>query len=448
MRARLVATAVVAAFGGVAHADERLDLQLPDVQLFEPAYHLDRGVPYDDRKKSGHTDQLSIGGARADDGGTYDALTGRTGGDARPAFVGSAALGLGRQEEAMIALWRSELYGLSGRGVRGRHRGLLELRTKYDDDIGVDGTLIGDAEHGDARGLAPVRKGPGERVTGDLDLEVMVRLGKKKSDMRLVAVAGGGFGGTAWEATHAPTLDTENHNSAMIAVAAAPADGELPRGRFDIVRLDVESQRIHLRPTAMPVDPSMPIGPGNGGVETRNIDVLVGAKDMTLYIDHESFAIIDSYIGGSWVETESAAGTIHDSALNMRMATSVKWRPDSDDVTRSVGFNFSRTPTTTPDGQRIVGEWRFEVASGVETENYTLGARGGVSWLEPLAGGPTEVKTLVRYGMELEAFAKIAMGIEAGIYHANSYEPRETGDPWATPRRWSVESGALVRLRH
>jgi hypothetical protein len=70
-----------------------------------------------------------------------------------------------------------------------------------------------------------------------------------------------------------------------------------------------------------------------------------------------------------------------------------------------------------------------------------------VSWLNPTKGGPTEVDTLVRYGMELEAFWKVAMGVEAGIYHANSYEPRVTGDPWATPRRWAVESGGIVRLR-
>jgi hypothetical protein len=435
---------VIAVSGaGSARADERLDLQLPDVALFEPAFHLDRSVPYDERKKSGRAYQLSIAGARADDGGTFDPLTGRTGGDARVAFMSSAAIGLGFRSDSTIVAWRSEVYGLSGRGVRGRHRGLFQVK------IGglLDETFIVSAEHGDARALAPVRLGPSARATGELAVELLARIAKKKSDMQMVVVAGGGIAGTAWEATNAPTLDSENRNTAMIAFAAAPSDGELPRGRIDIVRLNIEGQRIHLRDGVMPIDMTQPIGPGNGGAETRHIDVLVGAKEMTLYIDHETLAIIDAYLGGSWVESETAAGTIHDSLFNMKLATSVKWRPDRDGITRGIGFNWSRIPTTTPDGQRIVAESRLEIASSVESDTMIAGARAGVSWLNPTEGGPTEVDTLVRYGMELEAFWKVTKSVEAGIYHANSYEPRVTGDPWATPRRWAVESGGIVRLR-
>ncbi|HUS33323.1 MAG TPA: hypothetical protein VMZ53_32695 [Kofleriaceae bacterium] len=446
--ALLVAVAGAHLGGRDARADERLDLQLPDVPLLEPAFHLDRDVPYDERTKSGRTYFIGIAGARADDGGTFDPQTGRTDGDARAAFMGSGALGLGYHSDSLTAAWRSELYGLSGRGVRGRHRGLVQGRILIGGDFGLVETVSANAEHGDARALAPVRTGPSERASGEAAVEVLVPLGKKKSDLQMVIVAGASYGGTAWETHDAPTLDSENHNTTMIGIAAAPADGELPRGRIDIVRLNIEGQRVRFRPGVMPIDMTQPIGPGNGGAETRHIDVLVGAKDMTLYIDHEMFAVFDAYLGGSWVEAENAAGTINDSLFNMRFATALKWKPKSDGDTRGLGVNISRNPTTTPDAQRILAEVRFELASSIESDSMLFGARAGISWLKPMEGGPTQVETLVRYGMEVEAFWKLPMGVEAGIYHANSFEPRVTGDPWATPRRWAVESGGIVRLRH
>lgn len=442
---------VVAAIcgGGVrARADERLDLQLPDLPLWETAYHLDRDTPYDERTQHGVNEWIGMGATRADDGGTYDPQTGRTGSDARAAFGGSAGIALGRQGEQLIALWRSELYGVTGRGLRGRHRGVLEGRTRYSDDIGLDVTLTGSFEHGDARGLGPVRLGPGERATGEIADESYVRIGKKKSDFRLVAVLGASYGGTAWEATNAPTLDSETHHDTTIAFAAAPGDDELPHGRIDIVRVRVENQTIKLRPTAMPIDPTRPIEPGNGAAGVRTIDVLVGAANLTFHVDHELLCILDMNIGGSWIETETAAGTIHDSALKMRMATAVKWKPSNDDATRGIGLNLSRAPTTSPDGSRILGEWRLELANSMETKDFVVDARGGVSWLNPFVGGTMEDRGITRYGLELEAFMKVFGGVEAGIYHASSFEPRVTGDPWATPRRWSVESGALVRMRH
>jgi hypothetical protein len=176
--------------------------------------------------------------------------------------------------------------------------------------------------------------------------------------------------------------------------------------------------------------------------------VSVGATGLTFYVDHETLAIMDANVGGSWLESDTGAGTIHTSAFRMRFATAVKWKPDKDNIARNIGFNFAREPTTSPDGTRILADWRLEMASGVETDDYRMEARGGVSWLEPFVGGLAEDKTLVRYGLELEAFYKIYNGIEAGIYHASSFEPRVTGDPWATPRRWAIETGAMVRLRH
>ncbi|HTL38018.1 MAG TPA: hypothetical protein VL326_33030 [Kofleriaceae bacterium] len=458
MRVHVAAAVLVAAVcggGARARADERLDLQLPDLPLWETAFHLDRDTPYDERTQHGVNEWISAGATRADDGGTYDPQTGRTGSDARAAFGGSAGIAMGRQGEQLIGLWRSELYGLSGRGLRGRHRGLLEGRTRYSDDLGLDVTIAGSFEHGDARGLGPVRLGPSERATGDLSSESYVRIGSKKGDFKLVALLGAGFGGTAWEATNAPTLDHEAHHDTTVAFAAAPSDGELPHGRIDIVRVRVEGQTVTFRPNAIPIDPSKPMGPGNGAADVRTIDVMVGAANLTFNIDHELFCILDMAMGGSWIESESAAAdihgsvpTIHDSVFKMRMASAVKWKPSNDDATRGIGINISRGGTTSPDASRILGEWRLELANSMDTKDFVVEARGGVSWLRPFVGGTMEDRNIVRYGLELEAFMKVYGGVEAGIYHASSFEPRVTGDPWATPRRWAVESGALVRMRH
>jgi hypothetical protein len=136
---------------------------------------------------------------------------------------------------------------------------LVSWGTRKHDDLGIKLTVAGHLEHGDARGLGPVRIGPGERTTGELDDEILVRIGKKDGDMQLVALTEVDVGGTAWESVHAPTLDKETHSKLVFGVAGTPTDHEMPRGRLDIVKLGVERERVNLRSNVMPIDPSMPV---------------------------------------------------------------------------------------------------------------------------------------------------------------------------------------------
>src|ERR1041385_2696280 len=236
--AALVGCAVMGV--GTVRADDRLNLAIPDLGLYESAFHLDRDTPYEFRTHEGWTGWAGGGAARVDDG-TTDASGNAS--PTRSAGVASAGFAAGRQGEQLIAVWASEIYGVSGRGIRGRHRGLIEARTRYDDDIGIDGTISGGVEHGHARGLGPVRVGPGERVTGDLSFETMMRIGKRKGDMHWVGLVGADTGGTAWEAATAPWIAKEEHNGATLGLAGAPGDGELPRGRLELTGPRVEQQQ-------------------------------------------------------------------------------------------------------------------------------------------------------------------------------------------------------------
>ncbi|MDQ3300363.1 MAG: hypothetical protein M3619_27610 [Myxococcota bacterium] len=135
-----------------------------------------------------------------------------------------------------------------------------------------------------------------------------------------------------------------------------------------------------------------------------------------------------------------------DNAFRMRLGAALAWRDKRDRQRQRVGFAIARTPTSTPDAQRLVGEWRLELATGVESSRFLLDARGSLSWLVPFTG-TAEVDTLVRYGAQLEGFAKLGAGIELGVYHARAFEPPVAGDPWASARRWGAETGALARWR-
>jgi hypothetical protein len=130
----------------------------------------------------------------------------------------------------------------------------------------------------------------------------------------------------------------------------------------------------------------------------------------------------------------------------MRLATAARWLADRSGGVRRLGFAIAREPGHTADGQRLVSDWRVELDSALEDSKYVLGARGGVSWLTSKAGAPG-TSMLIRYGSHLEAFRKLAGGIELGAYNAVGYEPQLAGDPWASPRQWGIETGVVVRWR-
>ena len=123
----------------------------------------------------------------------------------------------------------------------------------------------------------------------------------------------------------------------------------------------------------------------------------------------------------------------------------VHWRDQKGWPLRKISFGLGRTPTHTPDGQRLVSEWRIEGEQSIESKRVVLGTRGGITWLSPLAG--PNAPTLLGYALQLDAALKLGHGFEAGVYHASTYQPRLAGDPWLSPRHWVIEAGALARYR-
>src|SRR6185503_4875365 len=101
-----------------ARAEDRIDLVLaPDAVLVEHAFPLDADIEYERRAKTGAGGSLALGF------------------DHHGAAAGVATFGAGQGTENVIIGLRSELIGGAGGIVRGRHRGLLELRSSWDDPL-------------------------------------------------------------------------------------------------------------------------------------------------------------------------------------------------------------------------------------------------------------------------------------------------------------------------
>jgi hypothetical protein len=192
--------------------------------------------------------------------------------------------------------------------------------------------------------------------------------------------------------------------------------------------------------------PLAPAGSASLDTEIRIAELGIGAHDFTFHIDHELLAILAVDFGWSWLQADTASGPLRDNAFRMRLGTAAQWRDETSEwPLRKVGIGIGRTPTYTPDGQRLVSEWRIEGEHGIETKRVVLAARGGITWLSPRAGASAE--TLVGYGAQLDAAYKLGAGIEAAVYHASTYQPRLAGDPWGSPRHWTIEAGVLARYR-
>ena len=437
MGRKLPIVVAVAAFGSPARADDRIDLAgIPDAQILEPAFHLDRG-DYSPRSKQGVDGWLGVGGAH------YRGID---------SAIANAALAVGWRDDNLLVVGRGELaLGASidaSRLVRGRYRVLAEARTDWDAELGAVVAVETSLQHGDALGLSTVRLGAAStpRDNGDLAVSSLVRIGKRGGDFSWVASARGEVGGTRWYDT--PQLDHAERKALGMGLGKAPLDGELPRGSIELLRARVEHTRIHRPRTA---------GTGVAGAlvtgvdsEVREVQVGLGTTDFTLYIDRELLAVLAVDLGWSWLEADAATGTLADNAFRMRLGSDVEWRDKTDKARRRAGFGLVRAPTATADGQRLAGEWRLEATSMLETSRYVLDGRGALSWVHAFASGAIDAapaRLLVRYGAQLEALVKLGSGIEAGAYHANAYEPRVAGDPWASPRRWTTETGFLARWR-
>lgn len=406
----------------VASADIRLDTEpIPDLFALEAAFHLDRGQS--DRSSSGVIGTIGLGYGRAgrEDTGTV-----------------ASAIAAGAYTDSWLVLASSELVTANDAIWRGRHHALVEAHSEEDVSDGLGGSVAvqGTLEHGEARALAPIRLGQGRRTNADLAADALLHIGNEKDDFVVVAELFGEAGATRWES---PLLDGAFRRSLGLGVGRAPADGELPRGSIDFLRGRVEHVTIH-RPIIAAGSSA-----GIGDAEVRIAELGLGAHDMTLHIDHEILAVIEGDLGWSWMEADTAQGRIADNLFRMKLAAALKSIDEHSGRVRRLGLAIAREPGYTPDGQRLVADWRVDLAYAMETSAYVLAASGGISWPETLAGGAMPI--LPRYGSSIELFFKLGGGIEAGVYHATSYENQLAGDPWSADRTWATEAGVLARYR-
>lgn len=413
----------------VGRVPERVELLLaPDIVLVQPTFPLDRHVPYEQRTKTVWNGSVAIGVDRA-------------------GAAGTATLGIGHATDNVIVGVRSELIGGAGGDdtphglLRGRHRALLELRSDWDDPLVGSIAVMGAVDHGLARGLAAPHLGVGRYTDANATVESMVQLAADKGDFDWVAIVRGEAGQTRW--LDAPALDRATREAVTIGTGATSFDGELPRGSMDWLRGRVEHTQIR-RPFA-----PASIGGATASLDAgvRSVELGIGTHDLTLHIDHELLAIIGVDLGWTWLEADTGTGRLADSAFRMKLATGLDWLSAGRKGVRHVRFGVGRTPTYTPDGQRLVSEWRVETEQGVDTRHWALAARGGITWLTPLTPDVPGVNTLLGYAAQLDAAYRLGAGVEIGAYHASTYQPRVAGDPWASPRHWTSETGVLARLR-
>ena len=414
----------------LAAAENRLDLDpIPDLGTLEPVHHLDRGSDYRRRSAAGISGHIGIGY------GKY--------GDEKAGLVGEGSLRIGKRMKQLTVAATSDMVAGASELVRGRHTGYLELRTDDDnadeDDIGGSIIVKSNVEHGIARGLAPVNIGPGKRNHGDASADLLIGLEPDKDDMIWAALVTADGSVTRWLET--PLLDRAYRGAFGLGVSVAPRDGEIPRGRLDLIRARVEHANIKNAAVA-----------GAGVItplrdtQVRTIEVMTGAHEFTGYIDHEMLFVVTAEFGAAWIESDASAGRMDQTLFKMDIGGHMKWRR-SRVGRREFGFAFARQPGSSPDGQHLVTDTRLEMIGGAEDKHFVLNARGGISWVKHIEGGDIGDQTLKRYGSHVEGFAKIGLGLELGGYHAMTYEPRRAGDPWSSPREFVTEVGVLARWR-
>lgn len=413
---------LICALPAVAHAQGRLDLtQIPDLSRYEAVWPLRYDAPNPAVIGSFGLGFTGVGG----DGG-------------KRRLAADATLGFGLETERWLVVEHSELSGFADGAtaelLRGRHRALAQLRTG--EDTGVVVSLGGVLDHGTAQGLAPVHLGAGRRTTGDAEADALLIL-DEDCDCHFAISARGTAGATRWAGGAAAARE-----GAELALGPTPDDDELPRGQIDLVRGRVEHARI-TSGAAFAGAIS-----GRRDTEVRTVEVGLGAHDFTLNIDHELKAVITADFGWSWLEADTPSGSISTNLYTMNLGAAGTWRERGNGRLLHAGLGIGRTPDYTQDGSRLTADWRLELEGTLENRRLALGARGGLSWLVPIAAtdGAPDASTMIRYGEQVEAYYKLGSGIEVGAYHAAHYEPAP-GDPWASDRRWALEAGVEVRFR-
>lgn len=393
-----------------AQADSRVDLHaLGDVELLERALPLDR-YEHDHHGAAG---SLALG---AD-----------TDGEA----IGAMSVALGKATRTTLLAMRSEL-DLQ----RGHHRGLAELRLS-ERHHGIAGVAAVEAQldHGEARALAPIRIGPGRRVDGQVATQAQLFVGPEK-DFVWVATTTVDGGATIWR--DSAILDRTDRRAIGLAGGMAPGDGELPRGRIDLLRWRIEDASVTRR-----ADPAA--ATADNVSEIRTVQIGLGATDLTLHFDREMLAVLRIELGWSWLTARSGTDELSDTMFHMRIGSNLALRGRRD-VTYRIGGGFARDPGYSPDGRRLVSEWREEFLGARETDRYRITLRGALGFVRAVAN-TAGTKRVIPYAYDLEAALAIARYLELGAHVSIVSEPPIAGDPWAAEPRLRSEAGLVLRLR-
>jgi hypothetical protein len=403
---------LVLACSAPAQAETRLDVvPIPDLSTLEPVYPLDRDYERDTRR-------VHLGGS----------VTLGLGEDS----IASGTAMVGLRGERVSGAATSELQAAGSELVRGRHRARLAVQSWGDrrDDHGLRLEVEGAFDHGRSVGLAPLALGTGQRDTARTRAVATYQLTPERNDFVLVA---GLEGSAGW--SQRIGIDRAVRRGGGMSLGRAPVDGELPRGSIDMVRGRVEHVSISRDLAAA--------GGAPLGAEVRIVEVGIGPHDFTFHVDREVLAVLDIDLGWSWLEADTATGRLADNMFRAQWAGQLVSTKGGE--ARRAGIALARQPTHTPDGQRLVSEWRLGVSAGADKRRFVIDTRGGISWASVMTGGPP-ASTVIRYGSQLEAFAKLGAGFEAGGFHAAWFEP-PPGDPYAAPRRWTIEAGFALRWR-
>lgn len=165
-------------------------------------------------------------------------------------------------------------------------------------------------------------------------------------------------------------------------------------------------------------------------------EVWLGGKDLVLRIGDDLVVGLTQAVG--WSRTNAGGGR-GASMLAIEDVASVRSRR------ASASLGFSRRPSLTPDGARLIADWR--ATAMVEAVSRT-GVGGSVRVVANILDDlESDVDNARRYFFHHELFADVGGDTRVGLYHlARLAPPRNTAwDPWDSDRRWSNDIGLFVR---
>lgn len=338
--------------------------------------------------------------------------------------------------------WRATESGAVLAGLEGTHDlearlGLGEpKRDRWGFDLRIDGHL--DHSGGAAPALRRVERGPGALFAGDVGLEGAWRITNRATGAEAVGLSfpvGVRMSGVDY-LDAAAALVGASTTGTRAAMAYQLYDRHALDGRVTLLSISRTRTRFELAETLAaraPVPPSMQR-------ELTLTELRVGDLDI-VFFDDDLLAGMRAHYGWAWL---SEPGTERaDNLFTFHYGVHV-----SDDDGR-LGIGLGRNAAHTPDGGRLVADWRLELEGEVKLDRLNAAAGLGASWLDDVEHD--DAATLGRYSLDTELYAPLGRGLELGLYHLTSYEPRATAggsvDPWRQPEGWGVETGLFLRAR-